>query len=68
MAIEVYLDPGLLGLDDEVEPDPEDAEVLTVAADGTVWWSAPVATDDEDSGHEGWCPTPFASCRCDILI
>jgi hypothetical protein len=46
--IATYIDPGLLWLDDEPEPDPVDAEILTVSA-GLIWWSAPTATDDEDT-------------------
>jgi len=43
----VTFDPGLLWLEEEPEPDPLCAEILTATA-GCVWWSAPTDTDDED--------------------
>lgn len=48
MAIAVYFDPGLLWTDDSLDEidEPADAELLTVS-EGVVWWSAPVATDDD---------------------
>jgi len=34
-------DPGLLYLEDDQEPDPEDPELLTLTPKGG-WWSSPV--------------------------
>lgn len=40
----IAYDPGLLWLDDEPEPDPIGAEILTVAG-AVVWWTAPLDLD-----------------------
>lgn len=45
--MDVYRDPGLLWLDEDLEPDGQQPELLTAGA-GLIWWSAADATADID--------------------